>query len=144
MGRRWLLSLLCLGVLSLSLIPLTRARGELRVDEAGSRLLLEKDPAEVLLAIENPSTGNTNANVQLELLDPGNKSVAKTTQVQSIANGSQKVRLSLPFTFPSNEIARNRLLFYRLHYRLSPQESPAETLADGIISVSELTPDVFE
>ena len=145
MSHRWLLSLLCLAVLFLSLVQLTGARGELRVNEASSRILLEKAPAEVLLAVENPSTANLNANVQLELLDPRNKSIAKTTQVQSVARGSQTLRLSLPFTFSStDERERNRVLWYRLHYRLSPQESPAETLADGIISLSEMTPDVFE
>lgn len=145
MSRRWLLSLLCLAVLFLSLVQFTRARDELRVNETSSRILLGKTPAEVLLAVENSSTADVNANVQLELLDPRNKSIATTTQVQPIARGSQTLRLSLPFTFSSaDEKERNRILWYRLHYRLSPQESPAETLADGIISVSEMTPDVFE
>ena len=145
MSHRWLLSLLCLAVLFLSLVQLTGARGELRVNETGSRILLEKDPAEVLLAVENPSTANVNANVQLELLDTHNKSIAKTTQVQPVARGSQTLKLSLPFAFSStDERERNRVLWYRLHYRLSPQDSPAETLADGIISLSEMTPDVFE
>ena len=145
MSRRWLLSLLCLAVLFLSLVQPTRARGELRVNETGSSILFEKDPVEVLLAVENPSTATVNANVQLELLDPRSKSIAKTTQVQLIARGSQKLRLSLPFAFPSSdEKERNRVLWFRLHYRISPQESPAETLADGIISLSEMTADVFE
>ena len=145
MSRRWLLSLLCLGVLFLSLVQLTRARGELRVNESGSSILLEKAPVEVLLAVENPSTSTVNANIQLELLDPRNNSIATTTRVQAVARGSQKLRLSLPFAFSSSdEKERNRILWYRLHYRISPQESPAETLADGIISVSEMSTDVFE
>ena len=144
MSHRWLLSLLCLAVLLLSLVQLTGARGELRVNEAGSRILLEKTPAEVILAVENPSSTNINANVELELLDPTNQSIAKTIHVQPITRGSQTLRLSLPFTLPSTERERNRVLLYRLHYRLSPQESPAETLAAGIISLSQMTPDVFE
>ena len=145
MSRRWLLSLLCLAVLFLSLVHHTRARDELRVNESNSRILLDKAPAEVLLAVENPSTAKVNANVQLELLDPRNKSIARTSQIQLIARGSQTLRLSLPFTLSnSDERERNRVLWYRLHYRLSPQESPAETLADGIISISEMTPEVFE
>jgi len=145
MSRRWLLSLLCLAVLFLSLVQLTRARGELRVNETSSSIVFEKDPVEVLLAVENPSTATLNAIVQLELLDPRNKSVAKTTKVQPIARGSQKISLSLPFTFPSSkDKERNRILWYRLHYRINAQDSPAETLADGIISLSEMTPDVFE
>ena len=145
MSRRWLLSLVCLTVLFLSFVQFTGARGELRVNETDSRILFEKDPAQVLLAVENPSTSDVSANVQIELLDPNNNSVAKTTQVQSIARGSQKLQLALPFPFArSQERERNRILWYRLRYRLSPQQSPAETLADGIISVSEMTPDLFE
>ena len=144
MSLRWLLSLLCLAVLFLSLVQLTGARGELRVDETKSRILLDKVPAEVLLAIENPSTANVNANVHIEILDPRDKSIAKTTRVQTIAHGNQILRLSLPSTFSSSaERDRNRILWYRLHYRLSPQDSPAETLADGIISLSEMAPEVF-
>jgi hypothetical protein len=148
MSRRWLLSLLCLAVLFLSLAQLaqfTRARDELRVDETNSSILLEKNPAEVLLAVENPAVTIVTSKVQLEILDPHNVTVARTTEVQSIARGGQKLRLSLPFAFPSSgETARKQLLWYRLHYRLSPQDSPDETLADGIISLSEMTPDLFE
>ena len=144
MSRRWLLSLLCLTVLTLSAVQLTHSRAELRVNEAASKLLLEKNPAEVLLAVENPSSANVNANVQLELLDPNSKSRGKTTQVHSIAPGSQTLKLSLAFAFSNfDEKERTRVLWYRLHYRLSPQQSPAETLADGFISLSEMTPDVF-
>jgi hypothetical protein len=145
MSRRWLLSLLCLALLFLSLVQLTRARGELRVNETSSSISFEQGPAEVYLAVENLSTASVNANVQLELLNPSNISVAKANKEQAIAVGSQKLKLSLPFAFSSTtETVRNRILLYRLHYRLSPQESPAETLADGIISVSELTPDLFD
>lgn len=145
MSRPWLLSLLCLAVLFLSLVQLTGARGELRVDETNSSILFEKDPAEVLLAVENPSTVAVNTIVQLELLDPQNKIIAQTTQPRSIAGGNQKLSLSLPFTFPSsNERQRNPALWYRLHYKISPQESPAEILAGGIVSLSEMTQDIFE
>ncbi|HEX6044068.1 MAG TPA: alpha-2-macroglobulin family protein, partial [Pyrinomonadaceae bacterium] len=145
MSRRWFLPLLCFALLVLSFVELTRAREELRVNETSSRILLAKDPAEVLLAIENPSLFAVPANVQLELLNPRNKLVATTTQAHSIASGNQTITLSLPFTFPSsNERQSKQLLLYRLHYRISSQTSPAETLADGIISLSEMKPDVFE
>ncbi|HEU4435558.1 MAG TPA: MG2 domain-containing protein, partial [Pyrinomonadaceae bacterium] len=145
MSRRWLLSLLCLAILFLSVTQFTRARGELRVDETNSSILLEKDPAEVLLAVENPAAANVTAKIQLELLDPRNTPVAKATELQTIARGGQKLRLSLPFAFPSSgQAARKQILWYRLHYRLSPHDSPDETLAEGVISLSEMTPDLFE
>ncbi len=144
MSRRWLLSLLCLSVVFLSFVQLTHSRAALRVNETSSKILFEKDPAEVVLAVENPAS-NVNANVQLELLDPDNKLIAKTAQGQSISRGNQNLSLSLPFTLSrAGEKERSRILLYRLHYHLSPQDSTAETLADGIISLSEITPDIFE
>ena len=145
MSHRWLLSLMCLAVLFVFVTQLTGARGELRVNETGSSVSFQKDPAEVLLAIENPSSGVVNTNVEVELLDPFNNSIAKTTQVQAIGRGSQTLKLSLPFSFSNaNQRERNQILWYRLRYRLSPQESPAEILAGGLISLSEITPDIFE
>ena len=65
MSRRWLLSLLCLSLFVLCLVPLTRAGGDVRVNEADTRILLDQDPAQVLLAVEN-STGVT-VNVRVEV-----------------------------------------------------------------------------
>ena len=145
MSHRWLLSLLCLAVLFVFVTQLTRAHGELRVNETSSSVSFQKDPAEILLAIENPSSAVVNTNVEVELLDPFNNSIARTTQVQAIDRGTQTLKLPLPFSFSTaNQRERNQILWYRLKYRLSPQESPAETLANGLISLSEITPDIFE
>jgi hypothetical protein len=144
MSRRWLLSLLCLVLLILAFVQLTRARGELRVDEANTAIYLEQHPAQVVLAVENPSTA-INANVQLELLDPSDKIVAKTAQVTAIDRGGQKLTLSLPFNFSTSTTQmRSQIFWYRLHYRITPQDAAAETLANGIISLSEITADLFE
>ena len=81
------------------MVQLTRARGELRVNEALTRIHLEYRPAEVSLAVENSSGRSVNANVQLELLDPRNRTTAQVSSVQAIATGSQILKLSLPVTF---------------------------------------------
>lgn len=145
MSRRWLLSLLCLCVLFLSLVQLTRARGEFKVNETTTKLLLDKKPAEVILAVEN-STGETlKANVEIELFDPRNKSRANTSQVQSIGVGSQKLNLSLPITFVNlNDRERRELLWYRLRYRVSEVGSSGNSVAEGLVALSGITPDLFE
>lgn len=124
MSRLWLLSLLCLSVLFLSLVQLTRARGEFKVNETTTKILFDKPLAEVLLSVEN-STGETlNAQVEVEILDPRNNSSAKTTQFQSIAQGSRNVSFSLPLTYSNlDEKQRRNLLWYRLRYRLSENGS---------------------
>ena len=145
MSRLWLLSLLCLSVLCLSLVQLTRAHGELRVNETNTRIFLEKQPAEVLLSIENSTGVTVLATVEVELLDPHSNSKAKSSQIQSIQNGNQKLSLSLPFKFASlPDKERRNFLFYRLHYRVSENGSTASPLADGVVSLSEITPDLFD
>src|SRR5918992_6100332 len=114
MSRRWLLSLLCLSVLCLSLVQFTSARGEFKIDETTTKVLLEKQPAEVLLSVEN-STGETlNAKVEVELLDPKNYRRAGASQVQSIAAGRHKLSFSLPLNFSGlHEDERRQFLWYR-------------------------------
>src|SRR6185503_7075773 len=143
MSRRWLLSLLCLSVLIALLTPLTRARGELKVNEARTRFLLEKEPAEVLLAVEN-STGETlNGKVELEILDPQDRVIAQVRNVHSIGTGDQTLKLSLPLYFSKLKAEDRRFLWHRLRYRVS-KEGQSDSISQGIVSLSEITPDLFE
>jgi len=143
MSRRWLLSLLCLSVLIALLTPLTRARGELKVNEARTRFLLEKEPAEVLLAVEN-STGETlNGKVELEILDPQDRVIAQVSNVHSIGTGDQTLKLSLPLYFSKLKAEDRRFLWHRLRYRVS-KDGQSDSISQGIVSLSEITPDLFE
>ena len=145
MSRRWLLSLLCLSLFVLCLVPLTRAGGDVRINEADTRILLDKEPAEVLLAIENSSGETLNAKVQVELLEPNNRSKAQTTQMAAIGRGSQKLSLFLPLSFSRlSEPERSQILWQRLRYRLVEDAFPAKVITEGIISLSEITPDLFD
>src|SRR6185503_17136648 len=144
MSRRWLLSLLCLSLFVLCLVPLTRAGGDVRVNEADTRILLDQDPAQVLLAVENSTGVTVNVRVEVELLDPQNKSKAKATQIATIAKGTQKLSLSIPFSvsqLPATE--RPNILWQRLRYRLT-EESSTRVVAEGLISLSEIAPDLFD
>jgi len=137
MSRRGLLSLLCLSVLLLSLAPLTHAVGEIKVDESRTRILIQNDPVEVQLAVENSSSESLNATIQLEMLDPQDRVVANSSSTQAISPGSQTVKLFIPFssaTLRGNE--RRELLWYRLRYRVNEHPS-------GIVSISQ-SPDLFE
>ncbi|HEV8203563.1 MAG TPA: MG2 domain-containing protein, partial [Pyrinomonadaceae bacterium] len=125
------------------LTPLTRARGELKVNEARTRFLLEKEPAEVLLAVEN-STGETlNGKVELEIRDPQDRVISKVSNVQSIGTGDQTLKLSLPLDFSNFKTDDSHFLWLRLHYRVS-KEGQSDSISQGIISLSEITPDLFE
>src|ERR1044072_4846411 len=142
MSRRWLLSLACLFVLFPFLAPLTRARGELKVNEARTRFLLEKEPAEVLLAVENQTGETVNAKVEIEILDPLDRVIAKTDSVHSIRTENQTLGLSLPLYFSKLKASDRRFLWHRLHYRVSTS-GQSESLSEGIVSLSEITPELF-
>lgn len=145
MRRLWLLSLLCLCVFFLSLVPLTRARGEFKVSESHTRILFDKRAAEVMLAVENSTGEALNTSIELVVLDPRNNVTAKADQNQAIGAGNQKLRLPLPFYFSNlDEDERNELLWYRLRYRIKEASPAASTIATGIISFSEITPDIFD
>jgi hypothetical protein len=143
MSRRGLLSLLCLSVLLLSLVQLTHAGGEIKVDESRSRVLIQKEPVEVDLVVAN-STGETlNANVQVELLNPQDGVEAQTSSRQQISSGNQTLKLSLPFSVTTLSDSEHReLIWYRLRYRLTEAGS-GRTITEGIFSLSQ-SPDLFE
>ena len=145
MSRRWLLSLLCLSVFFLSLDQLTRARGEFKVSETNTRILFDKRPAELMLAVENATGETLNTNIELEVIDPRNNVKLKLNQNHSIAAGNQKLNLPLPLQFSNlTENERSDLLWYRLRYNIKEGSQAGNSVAAGIISFSEITPDIFD
>lgn len=139
MSRRGLLFLLCLSVLLLALVPLTRAGGDVKVDESRTRILIQSEPVEVQLAVTNSTGKSLTANVELELLDPHDRVAATIRSTQEIVPGDQTLKLSIPLSAAKlTDRDRRELLWYRLHYRLSE----AGPLADGMISFSQ-SPDIF-
>lgn len=143
MSRRWLLSLLCLSVFFLSWVQLTRARGELTVNESRTRVRIQRDSVEVLLAVENSSGQALKAQVRVELLNPRSAITSQTTQTQTIATGDQTLKLNLPLSISQLDNYNGRqLLWHRLRYRLNSDSS--NTIAEGILSLSEITSDLFD
>ena len=98
MSRRWLLSLSCLAVLFLTLVQLTRAGGELRVDETGCSISFRRSGASFTRGAESVDHQRKRKR-SARLLDPRDRIVAKITQVQSIARAarSSNFRCHLPF-----------------------------------------------
>ena len=143
MSRRGLLSLLCLSVLSLSLVPLTRAGGEIKVDESRIRALIQKQSVEVQLPVENSTGESVDGNVELELLDPRDRVVAHISYSQQFKTGNQTFKLSMAFSVTSlTDDQLRELLWYRLRYRLH-QKGVAPPINTGIVSISQ-SPDRFE
>jgi hypothetical protein len=121
----------------------------LRVDEAATRISLAEGHGKISLAVENRAGTSVPAHIKLELLDPHDKAVAHTQRRETLKRGANVVAAFLPlsnFARPGGDT--RQLLWYRLRYTIIPaaatEADAATTLATGIVSLSQITPDLFE
>lgn len=149
MRRRWFLFLVCLGCALLfalfSASQVTTARFEVRVDESATRFFLKELAPEVSFVVNNGSSEPFRARIKLELLTPNNNVAATTERKVELQKGNQTLRFTLPFkTRDLSPDEEDEILWYRLHYTISPEASDESVSTDGFISLSLITPDLFE
>ena len=173
MLRRWLSLLLCLQVcLGPATVNAAAAATQtpppattsprpapVRVDEAATRVSLGEGRSKVSLAVSNATRRALPARVSLELLDTKDAVVARDERAVVLRAGANSVTAHLPVSdsrLRGDE--RRALLWYRLRYRVAPDPwaargaaapTPAEleaagAVAEGIVSLSEITPELFE
>jgi hypothetical protein len=144
MSRKWLLFLFCLLLLPI-VAPLSRAGLTLRVNEPAITVSFQHRQVEVALAVENSLGAVVDQKVLIELIDPENRIKSSVDQIESIARGTQTVRVVLPYEISKlPEKDRRQLLWYRLHYRLTTTQTPFTVSAEGFVSLSQIAPDFFE
>ncbi|PYS86586.1 MAG: hypothetical protein DMF70_02010, partial [Acidobacteria bacterium] len=143
MSRKWLLFSFCLSVL-LTLAPLSRASLTLRVNESATRVLFEEQDTRVLLAVENSLGRRVNAHLKLELIDTDGTVRAAAERDDQIKPGANIIATPIGLWLSGKAATDTReLLWYRLRYRItSPAPSQFDQLT-GLISLSEITPDIF-
>jgi A-macroglobulin complement component/carboxypeptidase family protein/alpha-2-macroglobulin family protein/MG2 domain-containing protein/A-macroglobulin receptor/macroglobulin-like protein len=143
MSRKWLLFSFCLSVL-LTLAPLSRANLTLRVNESVTRVLFEEQDTRVLLAVENSLGRRVSAHLKLELVDTDGTVRAAAERDEQIKPGANTIATPIGLWLSGKAATDTReLLWYRLRYRItSPAPSQFEQLT-GLISLSEITPDIF-
>jgi len=96
------------------------------------------------LAVVNGSGNVIITKVHIELVNTDDAVVASVSKKFSIGTGNQVLSLTLPTRtrdFSPDEKAD--ILLYRLRYQLIPELKDANPLA-GIISLSQITPDLFD
>ena len=146
--RSLVLVLFSLPLVFLHFSQLSSASTTFRVNEADTRLQLEDKQTSLSLAIENPAGRSFPAQVRLEIIDPDGHVISVTESVETIRRGASS--LNIPLSLRLNGLdagERNEMLWYRLRYHLTPLKPSAETgLGDieGIVSLSEITPDIFQ
>ncbi len=110
----------------------------LKVNESETKATFENNRLPVNLALENSAT-DLYAKVKLEILDAQDNVLAISETAQTVRRGKQN--LQIPLIFSSNADA-NELLWKRLRYTISPENSAASIT--NIVSLSEIMPEVFE
>jgi hypothetical protein len=146
--RSWVIVLFCLFAVSLLLSQLSSASTVLRVNEASTRLRLEDKQTNLSLAVENPTGRSFTARVRLELLDPEGQVTASAERDETIKRGNAALVIPLPLDLSGlSDADRNEMLWYRLRYRIAPlssSEAAGVQQVEGIVSLSEITPDIFQ
>jgi len=123
------------------------AQGNLHINESATRLQLLDQSTEVGLAIENSGREAVPARVSLELVDPQGRVQSRASKEVSVAPGLTKLNLTMPPAIAQKEKTdRENLLWYRLRYSVSgtPTSEAARELIQGVLSVSEAAPKMFE
>ena len=146
MFRRSAPVLLCLFVCLLA-AHLSSASATLRIDESRIKVSLDERQTRVSLAVENDTGHAFPARVQIELLDPHDKARARASADVQVRRGTNS--LDVPLKLPFSELLeaeQKEFPWYRLRYHVAPTP-PADSVVaalEGIVSLSEVTPDLFE
>ncbi len=110
-----------------------------RLNESATKAFIKNGAIETQLTFENTSKAFA-ANIRLEILDASDKILTQAATQENIKRGRQMLALALPFSYEKNS---NDYLWYRLRYFVAPIDAPEKALS-GIVSLSEITPDIFE
>ncbi|MEP7038693.1 MAG: MG2 domain-containing protein, partial [Acidobacteriota bacterium] len=125
-------------VVCLFLVSIASAQSFLKVNEAETQSFFLQNRLQTKLAIES-SAANFPARIRLEILDADDKILAQNETNEIINRGKQF--LSIPLEFIGKQDANN-LLWYRLRYVITPGNADVST--SGVISLSEIMPEIFE
>ncbi|HZT57568.1 MAG TPA: hypothetical protein VFA21_02975, partial [Pyrinomonadaceae bacterium] len=113
-----------------------------RVDESATRATLRRDSTDVSLALVNRVGHTVAARVSVELLDADGTSLARAEREAEVTSGASALAFTLPASVIADEKARERVPWYRVSYSVAPASDAAASA--GIVSLSEITPDLFE
>ena len=144
MRRRFVLAV-CLFAVVLFVIPPTHANGLIQVIEDKTILSLAAEEATVTLTLNSTLDAPVNARVTVEILDTDDAIRDRTQQVETIKQGVSSITLVFPVN-GDKVFGSEALLWYRLRYRIVPVKSEDKVvpLAGGIISFSEILPNIFD
>jgi hypothetical protein len=143
MSRKWLLFPFCLSIL-FALVPVSSASLTLRVNESATRVLFDEQGTRVLFSVENLLGRRVDAHVKLELIDTDGSVRAMAESDAQINPGANTVTLPIGLWLSGKSATDTReVLWYRLRYRVTPSAVTQFGPITGLISLSQITPDIF-
>ncbi|MFZ0750499.1 MAG: MG2 domain-containing protein, partial [Pyrinomonadaceae bacterium] len=144
MSRRWLLFLFCLSLLSL-VAPLSRANLSVQVDDASIKIWFDDQGTRVVIPVENALGRPIAARVKLVLLDTDGVTRAASGQDYQLKSGRNELTIPLAVRL-TGKAATNpaEMLWYRLRYEITPAASSEFDTVSNVVSLSEITPDIFK
>jgi hypothetical protein len=144
MVRRSAPFLLGLVVCLLAAYP-SGASSALRLDESKIKVSLEEAQTRVSLEVESGEARSFNARLTVALLDPKDKVRAEGASDVQVRRGQNS--FSVPIKLPYSELLeaeRKQFPWYRLRYSVAPEGDVSVGAVEGLVSLSEVTPDLFE
>src|ERR1044071_6148445 len=144
MNRRTAPALLGLFVCLLA-AHLSSAAPAFRLDESRIRLSLDSAAARVRVEVENGTGREFPARLRIELLDPQDKVRATSTTDVRLRRGTNALDAPLDLRFAEMSGGEGkRFPGCRLRYSGAPASTAdAPAALEGVVSVSEVTPDLF-
>ncbi|HEX9959622.1 MAG TPA: MG2 domain-containing protein, partial [Pyrinomonadaceae bacterium] len=115
------------------------AQNFLKVNEAETKAVFQANQLQTNLVLENQAQSFT-GKVRLEILDAGDKILAASETTETVKSGRQT--LQIPVNFLQAQKGNN-LLWYRLRYSVA-QAGNSSLSTGGIVSLSEIMPEIFE
>jgi hypothetical protein len=125
---------------------LASASGALGLDESKIRIFLDAGRTRVSLQVSNATGHDFNARLRVELLDPDDAVKSSSETVARVRRGTNSFEVPLDLRYAElPESDRDDFPWFRLRYSLAADDAtPAPEAAAGVVSVSEVTPDLFE
>lgn len=117
-----------------------QAQNNFRLDETRTQAFIKSDSLQIKLAFENNS-GTFPAKIRLEVLNPNDAILTQIETRETIKGGKQIIPVSLLFDYSAKSVD---YLWYRLRYTIIPENSIDKAAIGGIVSLSEITPEIFE
>jgi A-macroglobulin TED domain/Alpha-2-macroglobulin family/MG2 domain/Carboxypeptidase regulatory-like domain/A-macroglobulin receptor binding domain/Macroglobulin domain MG3 len=143
MSRKWLLFLFCLSVL-IALAPLSHASLTLKVNESATRVLFEEQGTRVLFEVENSLTQQVDGILKIEITDTDGVVRATAERETQVKPGRNSLTVPIALALKGKETTATReLLWYRLRYHFTPSKTSQFDPVNGLISLSEITPEIF-